>query len=276
MNEVWKPVTGYAKEYQVSSFGRVRSLDRICYHKDGKSTRRSGRILKQCLRAGYPFVDLRGKSGSLQISTHRLVAQEFCIKHEGCDVVNHKDGNKTNNTSSNLEWTTHAGNRQHAEDSGLWSPSRGEAVGSSKLTEEDVDQIRRLIISGERYSAIAAIFNVKIMCISDIKTGKSWSHYGDPLLIEECKTANSFVARGDDHPMRKLSDKDVAAIIKLLRTGLSQKKIAFMYRCNAVTISNINLGKSWSHVTVESCGKPPYFLIKPRAHHIASGYVHPN
>lgn len=44
---------------------------------------------------------------------HRLVALYFCEKHEGCNVVNHIDSDKTNNHASNLEWTTISGNTKH-------------------------------------------------------------------------------------------------------------------------------------------------------------------
>ena len=49
---------------------------------------------------------------------HRLVARAFFGNKEGFDV-NHKDGNKQNNTISNLEWCTHKENMQHAFRTGL-------------------------------------------------------------------------------------------------------------------------------------------------------------
>ena len=47
---------------------------------------------------------------------HRLVAEYFLDKKDGCDIVNHKDGNKLNNHYSNLEWVTQSENVQHAYD----------------------------------------------------------------------------------------------------------------------------------------------------------------
>ena len=46
---------------------------------------------------------------------HRLIAITFLKQPKGCDIVNHKDGNKLNNNLSNLEWTTRGGNAQHYE-----------------------------------------------------------------------------------------------------------------------------------------------------------------
>jgi hypothetical protein len=59
---------------------------------------------------------------------HVLVARAFCKKLENDRVVNHIDGNKQNNKSSNLEWCTHSHNSQHAVDTGLTPKDR-----SSKL-----------------------------------------------------------------------------------------------------------------------------------------------
>ena len=48
-NEVWKDIKGYEGLYQVSSFGRVRSLDRTVQCKDGKERHFNGRILSDNL-----------------------------------------------------------------------------------------------------------------------------------------------------------------------------------------------------------------------------------
>lgn len=58
---------------------------------------------------------------------HRLVAEHFCTKKEGCDIVNHIDGVKTNNHYSNLEWTTSFLNNEHAKQMGLNNGTFGEA-----------------------------------------------------------------------------------------------------------------------------------------------------
>lgn len=264
MPELWKPVRGYESFYEVSNKGRVRSLDRSCAHSDGKVTKRKGRILKQSLRAGYPFVHLRGGGGAWQVHTHRLVARAFCLKPDGCDIVNHLDGDKTNNNSSNLEWTTFSGNSRHAFTSGLNIPTSGQDHHSSKLTNSQVDEIRQRIMDGQPYIEIANEYGIAVMTVSCIKTGRNWSSYGDPIVRERCANADAYVARGSKHPQSKLGEAEVEKIIRMLCERTPQKEIAELFSVNPVTVSHINLGKQWSHVSVDGCGRPPYFLRRRR------------
>lgn len=63
------------------------------------------------------------------VPMHRIVADAFCEKGPGASIVNHKDGNRKNNTARNLEWTTPAGNAQHARATGLCRAAKnGRAV----------------------------------------------------------------------------------------------------------------------------------------------------
>ena len=80
-NEIWKDIEGYEGLYQVSNFGRVRSLDRTitCPNRWGKFSERryKGRILTPGVDTkGYEFVELYANSHSL-IRVHRLVAYAF-------------------------------------------------------------------------------------------------------------------------------------------------------------------------------------------------------
>lgn len=105
MQEEWRDVLGFEKYYQVSSFGRVKSL----LHK-------KPRILKQqFIGRGYLCVHLR-HLGMDAPSTlvHRLVAQAFIPNPEGKPQVNHIDGDKTNNRVDNLEWATAQENLLHS------------------------------------------------------------------------------------------------------------------------------------------------------------------
>lgn len=94
--EYWKPVVGYEGHYQVSNFGRVKSI------KFGKEI-----ILKQNIRGGYYIVNL-SKNGIVKTYlVHRLVAEAFIDNTDNLPQVNHKDENKLNNNVDNLEWCTH-------------------------------------------------------------------------------------------------------------------------------------------------------------------------
>jgi len=108
--EVWSDVVGYEGRYQVSNFGRVMSLKR---YKTG------GGILRQSLsNAGYLKVGLYKESTHKNHNVHRLVALAF-IPKDGCEFVNHIDGNKVNNKVENLEWCSRSDNQKHAFRMGL-------------------------------------------------------------------------------------------------------------------------------------------------------------
>lgn len=98
-DEIWKDVQGYEGRYQVSNFGRVRSLG-IPYHK--------GKILKPFFdsKGNYLFIGLHKNKKVEQTYIHRLVAQTFIPNPDNLPQVNHKNEVKTDNSVDNLEWCT--------------------------------------------------------------------------------------------------------------------------------------------------------------------------
>jgi hypothetical protein len=115
MNEIWKPIEGYEELYEVSNTGKVRSRDR-----NTKRGIRRGRELKPAIiHQGYYMVSLCCGGCVKKARVTRLVAEAVCEKREGCDQVNHKDGNKLNNHADNLEWCTKSENMIHAYQNGL-------------------------------------------------------------------------------------------------------------------------------------------------------------
>lgn len=108
MEEIWTKIDGYCGKYEVSNMGNVRSLK-------GKI-----KLLQQrTLNSGYLYVSLTSNCKSNNKTVHRLVAESFIPNAEGKGFVNHIDGNKKNNCSSNLEWVTKSENMKHAYKNGL-------------------------------------------------------------------------------------------------------------------------------------------------------------
>ncbi len=257
--ETWKPVTGYEALYEVSDLGRIRSMDRICQHKNGATSTRRGRILKPALRAGYPFINLCLDGIHRQVHVHRLVAEAFCPKEPGNEVVNHLDGDKTNNHAANLEWTTHQGNAAHAFASGLNRARHGEESHSSKLTADQVAAIRTSLINGETGVALAEKHGVHVMTISNIRNARSWRE-AETDDLAACQLADRKLShKGEEHPSHILTERDVEQIIRRLIDKEQQKMIAFEFGVHPVAISNINNGLAWNHVRVAGCGEPPYY-----------------
>lgn len=110
--EEWKNIPGY-QDYQISNFGRVKSLEHTVYHQpsnkfpNGRLVTYQERILKPSLESGgYYFVVLYNNKIKRSFRIHRLVAKLFIPNPKNYEQVNHKDENKLNNHVSNLEWCT--------------------------------------------------------------------------------------------------------------------------------------------------------------------------
>lgn len=112
--EIWKPIMGYEGRYEISNKGRVKSL--VFRNKP----RPTPKILSTKTNANYIQVQLfNGTSTCDKPLVHRLVAMHFLDNPEGLPEVNHKDGDKHNNTVGNLEWVSSKDNVKHAVVTGL-------------------------------------------------------------------------------------------------------------------------------------------------------------
>lgn len=136
---------------------RIRESDKYFICEDG-TVRNMERELK-------PFGAGRGreyKAISLSFTPnvkttlyiHRLVAEHFIPKEEGKDFVNHKDGNKSNNHRTNLEWCSAEENTAHARKEGLIQDS-GTNNSRSKFTRDEILLFREEDKNGVICSEIA-------------------------------------------------------------------------------------------------------------------------
>lgn len=117
-DEVWIDVIGYEGEYQVSNFGRVKSLPRVIIQ-DGKDRVMYGNLmsLKRNNGSGYINVLLsKGEDGYETKYIHRLVAEHFVKNYSEDMTINHKDFNKANNHILNLECVSQSDNMKHYRD----------------------------------------------------------------------------------------------------------------------------------------------------------------
>lgn len=114
MKEIWRDIDGFEGMYQISNYGRVRSILRTVISKNGIVKHLKSVILNPgCYTSGYLFVALCKNGKVYQHSIHRLVANAFIPNPEHKPEVNHIDLNKKNNSVINLEWVTGTENQLH-------------------------------------------------------------------------------------------------------------------------------------------------------------------
>lgn len=118
--EQWVEIKGYEGYYMVSNLGNVKSLTRTIVRCNGVTGVRRGKSLNihYNKRVNMYEVHLYKNNKRRCVKIHRLVAENFIHNDDPVNktTVNHLDGDRSNNSSSNLEWTTQSQNIQHAYD----------------------------------------------------------------------------------------------------------------------------------------------------------------
>ena len=112
MTENWKQCKGFEGYYEVSDLGRVRTVARESVKSNGRKCIVKEKVLSQANVRGYKKVTLKCDGVRKDMRVHRLIAMAFLDGEK--EMVNHIDGDKTNNTLSNLEWATRSENELHA------------------------------------------------------------------------------------------------------------------------------------------------------------------
>lgn len=176
MIEQWKEIKGYRETYEVSNLGNIRRKGRI----GTRNNVISEHYLVLCDNSsGYLRCGMNIDGTQKSYLVHRLVAEKFVPNPYSKPFVNHIDGNKHNNSETNLEWCTKSENELHAWKIGLKhdTATKGEHHGMHKLSEADVQYIRvnhirngGAIKTGE----LAKIFSVSPQTITDIVSERIW------------------------------------------------------------------------------------------------------
>ena len=163
MNPSSKTIKDFENLYVINPDGSIFSLIRNKYLSSWKH------------RGGYRLIGLNNYSGRTYFYVHRLVAETFLPKIEGKDFVNHKDGNKSNNHVSNLEWVTKSENSKHSFEIGT-QDNKGENHPMSLLNEQKVIEIRSKFNLGFKRKELAEMYGVKRSTVEKIINRKLWKH----------------------------------------------------------------------------------------------------
>lgn len=155
------------------SQAKIKGFENYTIDEHGSIYHISGRkIGTRITPKGYVQTWLTENSKSKYRFVHRLIAETFIDNPECKKEVNHKDGNKLNNHISNLEWVTRHENIKHAFDTGLYRST--EKSPNSKLTNDNITDIRQMIDSGKSLNSIGKMYGVNHATIRHIKLGLTW------------------------------------------------------------------------------------------------------
>ena len=143
-NEIWKDINGYEGFYQISNYGRVRSLPRWIYYSDGRKYHYDAVLLRQKVdHGGYNLVELTINCNVKTHKVHRLVAEAFIPNPNCLPEVNHKDENKNNNRADNLEWCDNEYNNHYG--------TRLERIHNIVIQSQGKPVVFTRISDGEKY-----------------------------------------------------------------------------------------------------------------------------
>ena len=170
-DEIWKIIPETENRYEISSYGRIKSF---------ALNRNDGKILKCSTNKGFKIINVRINNEKKRIYVHKLVADIWLKRpSEKHLMVTHIDKNLRNNHFTNLKWLTQEEIKNEYRDyfkKKYNSANKRKVVTNSKLTENDVIQLKSMLKRGVSQSTIAKLFCVSEMQVTRIKREENWNH----------------------------------------------------------------------------------------------------
>lgn len=122
-------------------------------------------------RKGYCRVNMKGVGTQL---VHRIIALEYLPNPDNLPQINHLDGDKSNNSITNLEWTTGKKNVEHSVLTGLIK--RGDKRPNAKFSDNMVRECRALRLEGWTYYKLADKYGCSFQSVHRICTHQTYTH----------------------------------------------------------------------------------------------------
>ena len=255
--EVWRPVIGFENDYEVSSFGRVRSKEKVVSDVKGRTYIKYSKILSPDEKI---MNDYRGRGKYLRITlsngsklihklVHRLVAEAFIPNDdpENKIEVNHKDGIKNHNHVGNLEWVTSEENRKHAIDTDLMSGkihvNKGCDVFNASLTREKAEELRsEYKSSSESLKSLQDKYGISRTTLLNCVKGRSYTNVSGPI------SRTNRIKKGTKSSCSSFdSMRDINTIRRLYENGSRIASIARKFDVSETTISRIVHNKRYNN-----------------------------
>ena len=187
--EIWKSHPEYTG-IEVSTMGRVRSLDKVVPCRGNGTRIVKGRVLKQYNdKYGYQKTSIPINGKWTTKSVHRLVAQTFIPNTDGLPEINHKDNNQLNNNVSNLEFCTHEYNIAYREKHG--TPAK-DFVPKSPVYAVNLKTLEMLHFSSQHEAGRA--LGVYVQNINKVIKGNR-SHAGGYWFVKNDENVDDDIKR---------------------------------------------------------------------------------
>jgi Trp operon repressor len=249
VNEEWRAIAGFEGLYQVSSLGRVKSVERTVTVNGRQQKAKTIRERVLCQKINSP-----GRGAYLRYMVHlckggrqtthnvaRLVAEAFIANPTKLPCVLHKDDNALNNRVDNLEWgTLRENSRQAAERCRM---CYGERHHVAKFSDVDRQIAYRLLAEGAPAREVANRFGVSYRSVADLRQGNIKGY--DKLAIPK------QVSRGSANPTSKLEEKDVLLIKQMLANRVRHIDIAQHFGVSQSAIAAISRGVNWGWLQID-------------------------
>lgn len=189
-----------------------------------------------CKKHGYHLVGGHvSHSGTPLI--HRIVYETFVGDIPEGLQINHLDGNKSNNHLSNLEVCTASENIKHAIRTGLLVPCKGEDIGTSKVTTEEVKQMYELFKIGYPNEHVGKIFGLHSRYVSLIRHGRRWGHLFEKEGMYRTNSLN----------VRCTLPRSVYIYNKCMTSETPQDALGKELGIDPSQVSRIRTGKTWAN-----------------------------
>lgn len=168
MEEFWLDVIDFPN-YQVSSNGRVKKKECVIINANDVRFRYKEKILKPELVKGYHRYTFSDSNNQKRLLAHRLVAIHFIDNKYQKKCVNHKNGNKLDNSIDNLEWSTYSENERHSYD------TLNKINHNRKLSPAEIDDVVKNTVKNINVDHYMQKYSVCRKTILNILNGKTYT-----------------------------------------------------------------------------------------------------